>query len=184
LKVSKDITHPKTKEVLVHAGKKITSSVYNHIKQAKVERFEVNPEDLEGAFASAISSTQHGEVIVETNNELTQNIIRSIIDAGCPSFRVLSRSGRYRRRAEPDLRKDTIKTTQEALIEIYRKLRPVIRRRWKLRPLSSKACSSMRASTTSRKSAAEVQHQAGSHDAAREDAFWSRRISMPSSRTC
>jgi hypothetical protein len=48
--------HPKTKEVLVHAGKKITSSVYNHIKQAKVERFEVNPEDLEGAFASATSS--------------------------------------------------------------------------------------------------------------------------------
>src|SRR3989441_7465294 len=27
LKVSKDVTHPKTKEVLVHAGKKITSSV-------------------------------------------------------------------------------------------------------------------------------------------------------------
>src|SRR5437879_13814909 len=27
LKVSKDITHPKTKEVLVHAGKKITASV-------------------------------------------------------------------------------------------------------------------------------------------------------------
>ena len=49
LKVSKDITHPKTKEVLVHAGKKITTSVFNHLKQAKVERFEVTPEDLEGA---------------------------------------------------------------------------------------------------------------------------------------
>src|SRR4249919_2522294 len=33
LKVSKDITHPKTKEVLVHAGKKITKSVLGHIKQ-------------------------------------------------------------------------------------------------------------------------------------------------------
>src|SRR5213596_3727910 len=47
LKVTKDIVHPKTKEVLLHAGKKITSSVFNHIKQAKIERFEVNPEDLE-----------------------------------------------------------------------------------------------------------------------------------------
>jgi len=126
LKVSKDITHPKTKEVLVHAGKKITSSVYNHIKQAKVERFEVNPEDLEGAFAvSDIVDTKTGEVIVETNNELTQNIIRAIIDAGVPELPVF-----FPERDDigvvlsQTLRKDTIKTTQEALIEIYRKLRP------------------------------------------------------------
>src|SRR5262244_3324201 len=126
LKVSKDITHPKTKEVLVHAGKKITTSVYNHIKQAKVERFEVNPEDLEGAFAVGdIVDTNTGEVIVETNNELTQNIIRSIIDAGVPEVHVF-----FPERDDigvvlsQTLRKDTIKTTQEALIEIYRKLRP------------------------------------------------------------
>jgi DNA-directed RNA polymerase subunit beta len=126
LKVSKDITNPKTKEVLVHAGKKITASVYNHIKQAKVERFEVNPEDLEGAFAVGdVVDTNTGEVIVETNNELTQNIIRSIIDAGVPELPVF-----FPERDDigvvlsQTLRKDTIKTTQEALIEIYRKLRP------------------------------------------------------------
>ena len=126
LKVSKDIANPKTKEVLVHAGKKITSSVYNHIKQAKVERFEVNPEDLEGAFAVGdVVDTNTGEVIVETNNELTQNIIRSIIDAGVPELPVF-----FPERDDigvvlsQTLRKDTIKTTQEALIEIYRKLRP------------------------------------------------------------
>jgi DNA-directed RNA polymerase subunit beta len=126
LKVSKDITHPKTKEVLVHAGKKITGSVYNHLKQAKVERFEVNPEDLEGAFAVGdVVDTNTGEVIVETNNELSQNIIRSIIDAGVPELPVF-----FPERDDigvvlsQTLRKDTIKTTQEALIEIYRKLRP------------------------------------------------------------
>src|SRR5215471_1329785 len=126
LKVSKDITHPKTKEVLVHAGKKITKSVLGHIKQAKVERFEVNPEDLEGAFAvSDIVDTNTGEVIVETNNELTQNIIRQIIDAGVPELPVF-----FPERDDIGvvlsltLRKDTLKTTQEALIEIYRKLRP------------------------------------------------------------
>src|SRR5213594_233664 len=126
LKVSKDITNPKTKEVLVHAGKKITSSVYNHIKQAKVERFEVNPEDLEGAFAVGdVVDTNTGEVIVETNNELTQNIVRSIIDAGVPELPVF-----FPERDDigvvlsQTVRKDTIKTPQEALIEIYRKLRP------------------------------------------------------------
>src|SRR5579883_943919 len=126
LKVSKDITNPKTKEVLVHAGKKITKSVLGHIKQAKVERFEVNPEDLEGAFAVGdIVDTNTGEVIVETNNELTQNVIRQIIDAGVPELPVF-----FPERDDigvvlsQTLRKDTIKTTQEALIEIYRKLRP------------------------------------------------------------
>ena len=126
LKVSKDIVHPKSKDVLVHSGKKITSTVYNHLKQAKVERFEVNVEDLEGAFAAAdVVDTSTGEVIVETNSEMTQNIIRKIIDAGVPEITlffperddigvVLSQT----------MRKDTIKTTQEALIEIYRKLRP------------------------------------------------------------
>ncbi len=126
LKVSKDIVNPKSKEVLVHSGKKITTSVYNHIKQAKIERFEINAEDLEGAFAVGdIVDTNTGEVIVETNNELTPTIIRSIIDAGVPEVSVF-----FPERDDigvvlsQTLRKDTIKTTQEALIEIYRKLRP------------------------------------------------------------
>jgi len=126
LKVSKDIVHPKSKEVLVHSGKKITSTVYNHLKQAKVERFEVNVEDLEGAFAAAdVVDTSTGEVIVETNSEMTQNIIRKIIDAGVPEITLF-----FPERDEigvvlsQTMRKDTIKTTQEALIEIYRKLRP------------------------------------------------------------
>ncbi len=126
LKVSKDIVHPKSKDVLVHSGKKITSTVYNHLKQAKVERFEVNVEDLEGAFAAAdVVDTSTGEVIVETNSEMTQNIIRKIIDAGVPEITLF-----FPERDEigvvlsQTMRKDTIKTTQEALIEIYRKLRP------------------------------------------------------------
>jgi DNA-directed RNA polymerase subunit beta len=126
LKISKEILNPKTKEVLLHAGKKITTSVYNHIKQAKVERFEVNAEDLDGAFAVAdVVDTASGEVIVETNNELTQNAIRSVIDAGVPEIAVF-----FPERDDigvvlsQTLKKDAMKTTQEALIEIYRKLRP------------------------------------------------------------
>jgi len=126
MKVSKDIVHPKTKEVLLHGGKKITSSVFGHIKQAKVEKFEVSTEDLEGAFAAAdVVDTNTGEVIVETNNELSQAQIRSIVDAGVPELPVF-----FPERDDigvvlsQTLRKDTIKTSQEALIEIYRKLRP------------------------------------------------------------
>src|SRR3954468_21541929 len=126
LKVSKDILHPKTKEVLLHGGKKITKSVFDHIKQAKVERFEVAAEDIEGAYAVAdIVDTKTGEVIVETNNELSQATIASVVDSGVPELSVF-----FPERDDMGvvlsltLRKDTIKTSQEALIEIYRKLRP------------------------------------------------------------
>jgi DNA-directed RNA polymerase subunit beta len=126
LKVSKDIVHPKNKEVLVHAGKKITSSLFKHIEQAKLERFEVTPEDLEGAFSVGdVVDTSTGEIVVETNNELTPNAIRQIIDAGVPEITVF-----FPERDDigvvlsQTLRKDTIKKTEEALIEIYRKLRP------------------------------------------------------------
>jgi DNA-directed RNA polymerase subunit beta len=126
LKISKDIVHPKTKEVLLHAGKKITSSVFHHLKNAKIEKFEIAPEDLEGAFSVAdVVDTNTGEVITETNNELTQAVIRSSMDAGVPELTVF-----FPERDDigvvlsQTLRKDAIKTTQEALIEIYRKLRP------------------------------------------------------------
>jgi DNA-directed RNA polymerase subunit beta len=126
LKISRDITHPKTKETLLHAGKKLTSSVFNHIKQAKIERVEVTPEDLEGAFAVAdVVDTTTGEVMVETNSELSVATINKIVEAGVPEFTVF-----FPERDDigvvlsQTLRKDAIKTTQEALIEIYRKLRP------------------------------------------------------------
>src|SRR5262245_11966544 len=126
LKISRDIVNPKSKEVLLHAGKKLTSSVYNHIKQAKIERVEVTPEDLEGAFAvNDVVDTSTGEVMVETNNELSVASINKIVEAGVPEFTVF-----FPERDDigvvlsQTLRKDAIKTTQEALIEIYRKLRP------------------------------------------------------------
>ena len=126
IKISKDIAHPKTKEVLLHAGKKLTKSVLGHIKQAKIERFEVTPEDLEGSFSVAdVVDTSTGEVIVETNNELTQIMIRQIIDAGVPEVSIFFPEGDdIGVVLSQTLRKDTIKKTEEALIEIYRKLRP------------------------------------------------------------
>ena len=112
--------------VSVAAGKKITTSVFSQLKQGKVKRFEIIHEDLEGAFSVAdVVDKETGELIVEANEELTPNLLSSIVDAGIPSIAVFF----------PDrddvgvmlsqtLKKDTVKTTPEALIEIYRKLRP------------------------------------------------------------
>jgi DNA-directed RNA polymerase subunit beta len=126
MRVTREIRNPKTDELLVAGGKKISHSVYQNIKQSKLKKFEIVAEDLEGAFAVAdIVDTETGEVIVEANNELTQTILRALIDAGVTEIPVF-----FPERDDvgvvlsQTLRKDTIKTPQEALIEIYRKLRP------------------------------------------------------------
>ena len=100
--------------------------MFQNIKQSKLKQFEIAAEDLEGAFTAAdIVDTNTGEVIAEANSELNPTIVRSVIDAGVPELNmffperddigiVLSQT----------VKKDTIKTSEEALIEIYRKLRP------------------------------------------------------------
>ena len=124
MRVSREIRHGD--ELLLGAGKKITASVLNSIRQAKLNEFEIAPEDLEGAFSAAdIVDTATGEVIVESNSELSPTLLRSIVDAGVPEIPVF-----FPERDDiglvlsQTLKKDTIKTTDEALIEIYRKLRP------------------------------------------------------------
>ena len=126
MRVSKEIRHPKTKELLVGAGKKITASVLLSLKQSKVKQFEIVAEDIEGAFTAAdIVDTNTGEVIAEANSELNPATIRAVIDAGVPELAVF-----FPERDDigvvlsQTVKKDAIKTSEEALIEIYRKLRP------------------------------------------------------------
>ncbi len=126
LKLSKEIRDPKTDEVLVGAGKKITHSLFQHLKKAKIKSVEIVPEELEGAFSVAdIVDTGTGEVIVEANNELNATILHAVVEAGVPEFAVF-----FPERDDvgtvlsQTMRKDTVKTSEEALIEIYRKLRP------------------------------------------------------------
>jgi DNA-directed RNA polymerase subunit beta len=126
MRVSREIRNPKTDELLVGAGKKISQSVLQTIKQSRLKKFEIVSEDLEGAFAVAdIVDHETGEVVVEANNELTPTILRTLMDAGVAEIPVF-----FPERDDvglvlsQTLKKDTIKTPQEALIEIYRKLRP------------------------------------------------------------
>ena len=92
--------------------------------------------------------TNTGEVLLEANNELTADKLAKMMDAGVAEVHLF-----FPERDDVGtvisgtLRRDSVKTPQEALIEIYRKLRPGDRRPWTRRPRCSTACSSMPAST-------------------------------------
>ena len=126
LKLSHHILHPKTKEEMVHAGRRITSTHYDSLKKAHVEVVEVLQVDLEGAHLLAdVVDTGTGEVLAEANTPLTPERLAAIAEAGIPQLRVF-----FPEREEigvvlsQTLKKDSLKTPEEALIEIYRKLRP------------------------------------------------------------
>jgi DNA-directed RNA polymerase subunit beta len=113
-------------EITIGKGKKITHTHVTALKKASVEGIEIEEAELEGAFTAAdIVDPATGEVILEANEPLEQRFLlqaqeRNIdhIDIFFPEKDdvgpVLSQT----------LKKDPIRTHEEALIEIYRRLRP------------------------------------------------------------
>src|SRR5215472_7970677 len=124
-KLSKEIKN-KSGEVIVGAHKRISEPLYKDLVKARVTQVEVGVADLEGAVTvSELVNRQTGEVLLEANKPLTAEIWATIAEAGINEVDVcfperddvgiiVSRT----------LEKDTIHTPKEALIEIYRKLRP------------------------------------------------------------
>src|ERR1700761_177469 len=113
-------------EQVVPQGRKITNSVFREIQKAKIEHVEVASNDLEAAFVAAdVIDMSTGEVLIEANHELTPTAIGKLADAGIESFEIFfpdrDDAGNV---ISATLRKDGVKSQNDALLEIYRKLRP------------------------------------------------------------
>jgi DNA-directed RNA polymerase subunit beta len=132
LKLSKSIHGPKDaagrREEILHAGKKITAAVIQQMKGLEVEDVEVTETDLEGAFTvTDIVDARTGEVILEANEALNPRVLSVILD---PEAQVSQFEVFFPERDEigpmmsATVKKDAIKTPEEALIEIYRRMRP------------------------------------------------------------
>jgi DNA-directed RNA polymerase subunit beta len=125
LKLAHSIKDKNGHEV-AHSGRKITPPVLKEIQKAKITEIEIDTSDLEGAFTAAdVVDTNTGEVLLESNSEITPDKLSKFTDAGVEEIHVF-----FPERDDvggvisATLRRDSVKTPQEALIEIYRKLRP------------------------------------------------------------
>ena len=112
--------------VVLRAGKRITRSAVEALRQAEVVWIEVSDTELEGAYAAAdVVDPATGEVILDTNEEVTPRIISMAQEKEVDEIRVF-----FPERDDvgpvmsATLKKDPIRTHEEALIEIYRRLRP------------------------------------------------------------
>ena len=117
----------KSGEEVAHSGRKISAATLKEIQKAKIGEIEVDSSDLEGAWsASDIVDTTTGEVLLEANSEITADKLAKILESGG----VVEMSVFFPERDDvgtvisQTLRRDSVKTPSEALIEIYRKLRP------------------------------------------------------------
>ena len=113
-------------DTVVPQGRKITNSVYKEIIKAKIEQVEIASNDLEGAYVAAdVVDMETGEVLIEANHELTTAVAGKLIDAGIKTFDIffpdMDEAGNV---ISMTLRKDPVKQQNDALLEIYRKLRP------------------------------------------------------------
>ncbi|HEX8399396.1 MAG TPA: DNA-directed RNA polymerase subunit beta [Pyrinomonadaceae bacterium] len=113
-------------DVLVKAGKKITQSAVRELRKMGTAEVEVGPAEFENAFAlEDIVNLETGEVLLEANNEITAAKLQEIVESGVERFTVF-----FPERDDiggiltATLRKDAITKPVDAMLEIYRKMRP------------------------------------------------------------
>ncbi|MEW6271380.1 MAG: DNA-directed RNA polymerase subunit beta [Thermodesulfobacteriota bacterium] len=123
-KVTRDVRHPETNEIIVKEGRKLTKGSIRQLEHAGVEVLPITPEDVIGkvsAFDIADPST--GEVLVECNQEISPDVLEKLRERGIERFDVL-----FLDYTGPSLRntmlQDKISSPDEAIMEIYKRLRP------------------------------------------------------------
>jgi len=125
-KTGRDIRDPKSNELIAKEGRKLTRAMIRQMEAARVKHVPVALEDVIGRVAARnIVDPETQEVLVECNQELTQEKLDQIRDKGISEIEVIfldeSRMGPYLRNT---LILDKMHTPQEAIIEIYRRMRP------------------------------------------------------------
>ena len=116
------------REDILHAGRRVTAAIYETLVKQGIQEIEIDPVDLMGAFSvTDVASPVDGVILAEANTEITVEKLSKIID---PASQVDSIDVFFPEKDDVGpmmsntVRKDSIKTADEALVEIYRRIRP------------------------------------------------------------
>ncbi len=127
IKVLEDVVDSKANEVLVKSGKKVTPANTKKLgRMSRSPKIEIDPETLlECIIANDLIDQETGEVMVESNTQITEEILGKIAENKISEFGIL-----HIDEENPDTTiRDTlvlgkIKTQEDAIREIYKRLRP------------------------------------------------------------
>jgi len=114
------------RKLIVEEGRRITAKHVREMEKSKVDKLVVPNEYLEGKIlAHDIVDTETGELLAAANAELTVEIIEQLIAAGVEQIRTLYVNDLDRGPfISNTLNIDPSTTRLEALVEIYRMMRP------------------------------------------------------------
>ena len=125
-RAEEDINDPKTGENIIKKNRKFTRAVLKRIQESNIKELEVSKEMIYGrVLAEDLVDDATGEVIAEANDELTESRIAALVDKGLLSYKVIfTDSLTYGPFVRETLVQDKITNPEEALIEIYKRMRP------------------------------------------------------------
>jgi DNA-directed RNA polymerase subunit beta len=113
-------------DLIVERGRRITARHIRQLDDAKVEFLSVPEEYLhERRLAKNVVDTKTGEVLAECNTEITEELLTKLREAGIETIDTIYTNeidcGPY---ISDTLAADSTRTELEALVEIYRMMRP------------------------------------------------------------
>lgn len=112
--------------IIIEQGRRISNRQIRQIEKARIRHLEVPAEYLVGkTLGKAIINEQTGEVLIAANTELTNDLVKKIIESKVKEIQTLYANdldcGPF---MSTTLRVDPTHNQQEALVEIYRMMRP------------------------------------------------------------
>jgi DNA-directed RNA polymerase subunit beta len=112
--------------VVVEKGRRVTARHIRDLAKGKVTSLEVPAEYLLGrAIAKDIADPKTGELLIECNTEITEEVLAQLTESGIKDIETLYTNdldcGPF---ISDTLRTDPARTQLEALVEIYRMMRP------------------------------------------------------------
>ena len=125
-KAAIDIADPQSGEVIVKANRKFTKAAIRKMAEHNITVIPITTDDVVGKFSCHdIVDPATGEVLVECNEEITPAKLAEIRARQIGSIKVLFIDNLHVTSSFRDtILIDKISSTDEALIEIYRRLRP------------------------------------------------------------
>ncbi|MGD8250742.1 MAG: DNA-directed RNA polymerase subunit beta, partial [Desulfobacterales bacterium] len=125
-RAGRDIKDPESDDIIVKKGRAFTLKAIRRLKALDTDVIPVNPEDLlEKVFAKTLTDPKTGAVVAKTNDTIEDDTLEKIAAAGITEFDILFGDGMTSSDSiRKTLKMDKVETKEEALIEIYRRLRP------------------------------------------------------------
>ncbi|HIJ59813.1 MAG TPA: DNA-directed RNA polymerase subunit beta [Nitrospirae bacterium] len=126
IRVADNIITPDGKEIIVKSGNKITKFALRKMESAGIKSIPIGIEEIIGRVTLRdIVDSKTGEVIIDSNKEITKEVFEKILSVKIDTLELLFIDNlNYLPSLRETLNTDKMSSQEDALKEIYKKLRP------------------------------------------------------------